>query len=725
MPLPAGYSWGCSTAVDDFGDKYHTDAWNGYYSLDFSRRVEDNYGHSEDTGNKLHGGIVDIFAAAGGTILDTPPPPNGRFPLRTTGCYQYGPTCQVNIDLGGGFVAKYLHFAADTIPESFAKGSQVRQGDYLGKMGNTGESGGTHLHFQLYYNEKSLSNVGELNGVTLEEKKFMDYTCADPPKEGRDYTLSTNGFSYTPTLGNPHLCITEPSGASEQNGWVNFCVKPTNFPPGQRLWGNLVITDVRRDFCQRGDWYRNGVKKETGSVWCSERLVERDYVWTRVHLWPSYTPTEAGDWELHYFVTTGATSLSDPNLNSHFLPAPLAVSKFTVTGTMPPASPTPTPSTLYTYDGNAYSCRGPVTNSGNPDWIFTCHDTATEFTPGQTAIVLARVNNITMTHRFKFDVYKDNVRQWGYEDQNQWNTVSGMWDHSYAWATVDNLTAGLWRVDFTIIFSNGTSEKFAGKEFRVTIPSGTAVYTYDGNLAICSGNITGGADTNWVYTCQNPTNTFAFGQVPKALVYIENIYTNHRFRGRAYKDNVKQWEYTSNWNDVGSGWSRAYFWLTAENAGAGNWRFEMEIGLPDNSFKLLKTVPFTITAPPDTNQRYDYNGNGVLCKGPVTGSLATNWVYTCQNPVGAILSGQTIYALVYLTNVKQSHYFRVEAFRNGNYQWDWKTTYNTVNPAQPWLYSHFWPSLSNATFGLWRFDIYVHTEDGNDTKIKSLDFIVF
>lgn len=55
---------------------------------------------------------------------------------------------RVQIYHGGGFYTLYAHLRAGSL--KVEKGDRVQQGQQIGVMGNTGNSRGTHLHFELY-----------------------------------------------------------------------------------------------------------------------------------------------------------------------------------------------------------------------------------------------------------------------------------------------------------------------------------------------------------------------------------------------------------------------------------------------------------------------------------------------------------------------------------------------------------------------------------------------
>ena len=96
-----------------------------------------------DIGSKNHQGIdigvygdipgAAIYAADGGKVEAT-----GK--TATAGNY-------VRIDHGNGIVTVYMHMQNNSI--CVRKGQRVSQGQMIGRMGSTGTSSGTHLHFEI------------------------------------------------------------------------------------------------------------------------------------------------------------------------------------------------------------------------------------------------------------------------------------------------------------------------------------------------------------------------------------------------------------------------------------------------------------------------------------------------------------------------------------------------------------------------------------------------
>lgn len=70
----------------------------------------------------------------------------------------------VCIDHGGGMVSKYFHLKHGSIPASIRAGVTVHKGDVIGYMGNTGDSYGAHLHFQLEQNGTPIDGAPYLKG---------------------------------------------------------------------------------------------------------------------------------------------------------------------------------------------------------------------------------------------------------------------------------------------------------------------------------------------------------------------------------------------------------------------------------------------------------------------------------------------------------------------------------------------------------------------------------
>lgn len=72
----------------------------------------------------------------------------------------YGKT--IIIDHGKGYTTRYAHLNRWNVK----KGQRIKKGQYIGKTGNTGNSTGPHLHYEIRINGKSIDPIG-----TLQRKK--------------------------------------------------------------------------------------------------------------------------------------------------------------------------------------------------------------------------------------------------------------------------------------------------------------------------------------------------------------------------------------------------------------------------------------------------------------------------------------------------------------------------------------------------------------------------
>lgn len=347
MPLPAGYRWRLNTEAGDLSDWGHQD--KSYYSLDFGRHVQDNNGkvitiaNPDGSGTPDPNVTIDVLAAAGGTILDTTTIVNGvnapgPYPLVTTDCANdpfpnctFAPqrrACQVNIDHGGGYVTKYLHFKADTI--KLVKGQWVPQGSFLGKMGNTGCSSGAHVHFQVLYNGSSAKeNNPGLDEVSLEGRRFDDHQVGS-------FYPSTNGFAYRSDQAygaNPRVCK---NGLMLQNGDYT-CIQQSTFQTYRPVYSDLRIDEVQKDACYNVEYWRNNQYYTGMSVGCTNGAAGNSWYLPL----PAFYTAQPGSYEARYFVSTKDRLV--------FLPAPMAVAKFTMLGQSnqpPPTKVSPAPGAI-------------------------------------------------------------------------------------------------------------------------------------------------------------------------------------------------------------------------------------------------------------------------------------------------------------------------------------------------------------------------------------------
>ena len=105
--------------------------------------VSQHYGHNGHKGVDIAGANINgqpVYAAAGGYG-------NFRFVSLKLG----RATCLS--DHGNGVWTRYAHLSSIGV----SAGQTVSQGQYIGKVGSTGNSSGPHLHFEVYVNKNRVN----------------------------------------------------------------------------------------------------------------------------------------------------------------------------------------------------------------------------------------------------------------------------------------------------------------------------------------------------------------------------------------------------------------------------------------------------------------------------------------------------------------------------------------------------------------------------------------
>ena len=433
MPLPPGYKWGVNTAVGDVGDSAHQGT--GYYSIDFDDNVELN---GAALPSDLGDGVVDVLAAAEGDVVE----------MTKEGCYNggnYEHTCKVVIDHGNGYKTVYLHFTEGEV--YVVKDQHVKQGQVLGKLGNTGHSFGPHLHFQIKHDNNSSASNSGLAGVTLEGIPFTSYTVGS-------FYPSTNGFTY-PASNNPVACGDEPTGGFSTN-WVYSCSDQRSiFTADEKVYGLMRINTVTTNFRTKIELWKGTSKlAEQVSGW---NTVDPVWGWNHNFFWYFHRNVSlTGNLELRYYIDT------ENNQGTDFLPVPFAKKAFTVNS----------PPFLYTYDGNAYTCSVEPTTAGESSgWWYDC-PSRTVFSQGETVYGLVRIDNVYADHRFKIEAWKNGVFQWDWQwpTPPTWTTVDPVWgwSHAFFWPALFNASVGIWQFKYFVDVGSGFgTAPFAQRSFSV------------------------------------------------------------------------------------------------------------------------------------------------------------------------------------------------------------------------------------------------------------------
>ncbi len=120
-------------------------ASRGYFTWPTANHYLSGY----NFGDSGHRGI-DIAAPEGTPIYAAD---NGVVSMASYGAWNYGYGNVVQIDHGNGFVTLYAHLSVVSVSQC----QSVAAGTVIGASGNTGNSQGAHLHFEIRYNGSAVN----------------------------------------------------------------------------------------------------------------------------------------------------------------------------------------------------------------------------------------------------------------------------------------------------------------------------------------------------------------------------------------------------------------------------------------------------------------------------------------------------------------------------------------------------------------------------------------
>ncbi len=90
----------------------------------------------------------------------------------------------VVIDHGYGFETRYAHLSA--FGKGIRPGAKVKRGDVIGLSGNSGQSKGPHLHYEVYKNDKPIDPINYLFADTSPDEYLMYKEIAENSRESMD-----------------------------------------------------------------------------------------------------------------------------------------------------------------------------------------------------------------------------------------------------------------------------------------------------------------------------------------------------------------------------------------------------------------------------------------------------------------------------------------------------------------------------------------------------------
>lgn len=149
MPVACGETWQLGTYPG-----------HGSYDVDFFPLQGEPWGRPVLAS---YAGTVTV-SGINGTL-------GGRTPQNPSGPPGRGGGYWVKIDHGGRWETQYLHLLE---PPLVREGQKVEQGQQIGRVGSTGDSGAPHLHYEQHRGGEKVETWfdGKPSGITTDEKEY-------------------------------------------------------------------------------------------------------------------------------------------------------------------------------------------------------------------------------------------------------------------------------------------------------------------------------------------------------------------------------------------------------------------------------------------------------------------------------------------------------------------------------------------------------------------------
>lgn len=398
--------------------------------------------------------------------------------------------------------------------------------------------------------------------------------------------------------------------------------------------------------------------------------------WNYSNFVPYMTDLPAGNYQVNYYLNTGSGYNQLGSLN------------FDVTE----------PVAKYTFH-HAVTATSWHYGNGDDYWNLLPINQKTQFNTGEKVYLMVQTRSVYADHRYKVELYRDNNKLWEYS--TDWLNVGSGWAYSNFYPYYDNARAGNYTFKSYIDVGQGYTQ-LASTSFSVCGP--IEQYEYN-HTYIAPGWQYGTGGDYWNLQPVDPRTTYAPGDKVYALSQVSNIYVNHQWKAELYRSGTKIWEYSTDWLNVGAGWTYGNFYPYYENAQPGNYEFKIFINTGDG-FKLLDTKGFTVTG---QSGDYTYH-HAAVAAGWQYGSGADFWNIQPVDPRTSFGRGEDVYLVAQARNVYVDHRWKVETYRSGTMLWNYATNWNRVGTG--WAYSNFYPANFDSAPGNYEFKLYIDSGNG-------------
>ena len=247
------------------------------------------------------------------------------------------------------------------------------------------------------------------------------------------------------------------------------------------------------------------------------------------------------------------------------------------------------------------------------------------------------------------------------------------------------------------------------------VGSGGTGYSYISSEN-CEGVVDGPVSDPYNRLCVNSSTVFNEGDTVFSLSKIGDVFVNHQWKVEIYRNGTYFNEILSSWvyPDHTWGWQYSIFEGSIPNVLAGD--YVLNIFLNSGSgFELVDTEVFVV---PDTKPDYIYQG-AVVCEDIADGPPGDVYDLQPVNPKSTYMVGDRVYLLAKLKDVYVDHRWKFAVYKNNILQWDYPTSWSTVDPAWGWEHSVYAPYQDNVSVGSYEFWLYLDVGNGFSLLEKS------
>ncbi|PLX21824.1 hypothetical protein C0584_01840 [Candidatus Parcubacteria bacterium] len=279
------------------------------------------------------------------------------------------------------------------------------------------------------------------------------------------------------------------------------------------------------------------------------------------------------------------------------------------------------------------------------------------------------------------------------------------WQYSNFTPWINNLDPGNYRVEYYL--NSGAGEELANSlEFSVSdnLLNGLEPYKFS-KAETATTWAHGDKEEHWNLQAVGKKNRFSVGENVQLIAQVKDIYVDHRYRVELREGGITQWDYESEWMQVGDKWDYGNFFPSYQVNKAGSYEFRVFIDTGEG-YKHLANVPFTVEG---EIPKYSYSHTD-LATGFEYGAGEEYWNMRAVNQKNVFQKGDTIYAMSQVRNIKHNHQWKVELYKGADLMWEYEDEWRGVGNG--WIYGNFYPAFHDAQPGEYTFKIYLNIGDG-------------